>query len=125
MARRVVEIQVSYGDLIDRITILEIKAERIRGAEKLANVFRELQCLLETLATIGDPVSDDAQKAAADLRRINQEIWDDEDRIRLADDEREIACIAVRIFQNNDRRHAAKRKIDDAVGSEIVEEKSY
>lgn len=122
---RHVEVPMSYGELIDRITILEIKAERMTDKDQLENINRELSLLRRILCSLSDVDATLVSWTAYDLRRVNEQIWDDEDRLRLSDDHREIADIAVRVFQNNDRRHAIKRKFDEATRSDIVEEKSY
>lgn len=116
-------IPVSCGDLVDRITILQIKSQRISDAMRLININNELNALLASFETLFH--GSNIERSVSNLRDINQKIWDDEDLIRLSDDKHDIACIAVRIFQNNDRRHAIKREIDQIIGSEILEEKSY
>ena len=120
---------VSYGELIDKISILEIKAERIADAAKVANVRRELAALLGTWnahpASRVQPIDD----LWAGLRKINGELWDIEDRIR--DKERESLFdaefieLARSVYVTNDERAAIKRRINSKLGSSLVEEKSY
>lgn len=121
-------VPVSIGELVDKITILEIKAERIRDAAKLANVAAELAALRRTWAASG---LDEAAVAQpwADLKAVNLRLWDIEDRIR--DKEREAAfdaefiALARAVYFENDDRARFKREINQALGSAYVEEKSY
>lgn len=113
-------IDVSNGEIIDKITILEIKSERIQDFNKLKNVDKELNILrryeFET-------------KHKKDLKRVNEKLWECEDIIRDLDknnifDESFINC-ARKIFTFNDERCRIKRLINDETNSEIIEEKEY
>lgn len=121
-------VPVSAGELIDKITILEIKSERITDADKLANVLRERDALIE--------VRDDAiasgreiERLTSDLRRVNEKLWDVEDAIRrceAADDfGPQFVLLARDVYVTNDRRAALKKEINLLTGSALVEEKSY
>jgi len=119
---------VSFGELIDKITILEIKSERIPDAAKLVNVRRELE-LLETTWAASPQAVNDISGERAELKKINEALWEIEDEIRLKEadgafDARFIE-LARAVYVTNDERAAVKRKINDRLGSEIVEEKSY
>ena len=117
---------ISAGELIDKITILRIKAQRI-AAEKRDNVRRELD-LLEALAA-RELAGVDLDALTAELTAINAGLWDIEDGKR--DCERRgdfgpaFVALARSVYIENDRRAAVKRRINDAASSEIVEEKSY
>lgn len=118
----------SVGDLIDRLTILEIKAEKIADAAKLANVSRELGLLRELRDERG--FSGGALDALASaLKAINIILWDVEDRIRNCEKRQEFGpefvALARSVYKHNDRRASLKRSINLSCGSEIVEEKSY
>ena len=121
-------VPISPGELIDKITILQIKSERMTDAAKLANVRTELK-LLE--ATWQDSAHGKADIGAewAELKRINEKLWVVEDDIR--DKERDRAFdaqfieLARAVYVINDERAAVKRKINGRLGSRIVEEKSY
>lgn len=121
-------VPISPGELIDKLTILEIKAERIRDTAKLANVRHELQLLQETWRQSGH-AQGDIQKEWDELRRINADLWDIEDKIR--DEERahrfeaEFIRLARAVYVTNDERARVKREINTRLGSKIVEEKSY
>lgn len=116
---------VSWGELIDKISILEIKAARIRDAAKLANVRRELAAL----AAVRDAHGTAPEPLARALRRTNEELWDIEDRIRECEERGDFGPIFIdlarSVYKTNDRRALLKRQINDAMGSELVEEKSY
>ena len=123
---------VSVGELLDKITILQIKQQRIKGAKKLANIQLELDTLQETFACTGlmNTAHKDALYALIDeLRAINQTLWDLEDATRrkeshhLYDDE--FKQLAARIIDRNDTRARTKAAINRLTNSAIIEEKSY
>ena len=121
-------VPVSPGELIDKLTILRIKAARIGDAEKLANVRRELELLERTWRESAYAAHDVSADLAA-LQAVNERLWDIEDRIR--DQERAqsfdaaFVALARAVYVANDERAAIKRRINVALGSSIVEEKSY
>ena len=123
-----IAVPVSPGELIDKLTILEIKSERMSDAKKLANVKLELNLLSNTWAK-SDYAKIDISTEWSELKRINAELWDIEDQIR--DEERhqrfgdEFIRLARAVYFINDDRAAVKRQINDKLGSKIVEEKSY
>ena len=123
-----ISVPVSYGELIDKITILEIKSERIGDSAKLANVRIELDLLNETWRA--DPASRiDIVTERSQLRAVNEALWDIEDRIRLKEKARafddEFVELARSVYIRNDERAAIKRVINQKLGSTLVEEKSY
>lgn len=123
-----IAIPVSYGELIDKITILELKAEYIGDTVKLANVCNELNLLNQTWNA--DPISCfDISSERAQLKAVNQRLWDIEDRIRLKEKAKafdaEFIELARAVYFTNDERAAIKRKINAKLGSTLVEEKSY
>ena len=122
------QIPVSWGELIDKITILEIKSERLRAEGALANVRYELALLRSLAAPVLEtrPVVADTKTA---LRTVNERLWNVEDRLRELEAESdfgtEFIALARSVYRNNDERAALKRNINDAVPCGIVEEKSY
>jgi hypothetical protein len=123
-----INVPVSFGELIDKMTILEIKSERITDADKLANVRRELELLNETWSQ--SPASNtDISDARARLKAVNEKLWDIEDDIRMKEGARafdaEFIKLARAVYYTNDDRAAIKKEINLALGSELVEEKSY
>jgi hypothetical protein len=123
-----IQVPVSYGELIDKITILEIKARRISDPAKLANVRNELDLLNATWAN--DAASQtDIRDERARLLAVNEALWDIEDRIRLKEKaqafDAEFVELARSVYFRNDERAAVKREINLKLGSQLVEEKSY
>jgi hypothetical protein len=123
-----IQVPISPGELIDKLTILEIKAAHISDAAKLANVRVELQLLQETWR--GSPhASTDIDAEWQALRDINKKLWDIEDAIRDKERERrfdqEFIELARAVYVTNDERAAVKKQINAKLGSRIVEEKSY
>jgi len=121
-------VPVSPGEVLDKITILEIKSERIRDEEKLVNVRRELKLLQDTWS---ENVTEDKviRELHAQLKEINEALWEIEDAIR--DEEREKSFesrfieLARSVYFTNDRRSRVKKELNIHLGSEIIEEKSY
>jgi hypothetical protein len=123
-----IAVPVSFGELIDKITILEIKAAHIRDAAKLANVRTELDLLNSTWAQ--NPASRmDISDERARLKSVNETLWDIEDHIRLKEKaqafDAEFVELARSVYFRNDERAAVKREINLKLGSQLVEEKSY
>jgi len=120
-------IPTSWGELLDKISILEIKSARIIDAKAVANVKRELAMLSACLQPILSHES--FAEWRTDLRNVNERLWDIEDRIRQKERERsfddEFVSLARSVYLTNDERAAIKRTINTAVGSEIVEEKQH
>ncbi len=127
MTGNIPHVPTSWGELIDKITILEIKVERLQSESARANAARELGLLRE----IAGPVlaREDAATLTVSLKTLNETLWDIEDRIR--DHERagsfDAAFIALArsVYKRNDERGAVKRQLNLALGSELIEEKSY
>jgi tetratricopeptide (TPR) repeat protein len=123
-----VRVPVSPGELLDKIAILEIKAERIADAGKLANVRRELEGLRQTRDS-SLPRSAELDALAAELKVVNEQLWDVEDAIRLCEQAGDFGPrfveLARSVYLTNDRRAALKRRINDVLRSTLVEEKSY
>lgn len=121
-------IPISPGELLDKITILEIKSARISSSEKLANVNRELGMLNQVWTDAVDE-DDTLQQMRAELKGINEALWDIEDDIR--DEEREkrfterFIELARSVYVTNDQRADVKKRINLHLKSDIVEEKSY
>jgi Family of unknown function (DUF6165) len=123
-----IQVPVSYGELIDKITILEIKARRISDPAKLANVRNELDLLNATWANDAASQTGIGDERAR-LLAVNEALWDIEDRIRLKERaqafDNEFVELARSVYFRNDERAAVKREINLKLGSQLVEEKSY
>ena len=123
-----IRVPVSFGELLDKIAILEIKSQRMTDAAKLHNVRTELSLLTETWKASGYSATDISAEWAG-LRDVNGKLWDIEDRIR--DQEREgrfdagFIELARAVYVTNDERAAIKKRINTRLGSLLVEEKSY
>ena len=122
------KVAVSWGELIDKITILEIKRVRLRDPAQIANVETELAAL----ATARDdalPADADIDADTNALRRINEALWEIEDDIRDCERRRDFGDkfieLARAVYRTNVRRAASKRRINDTLHSGIIEEKSY
>ena len=123
-----IQTPVSYGELIDKITILEIKSRRITDDAKLANVRNELDMLNATWAN--DSASQtDINDERERLHAVNETLWDIEDAIRMKERaqafDQGFIELARAVYFRNDERAAFKREINLKLGSELVEEKSY
>lgn len=123
-----IQVPVSYGELIDKITILEIKSRQITDPAKLANVRNELDLLNATWANDAASQTDIGDERAR-LLAVNEALWDIEDRIRLKEKgqafDAEFVELARSVYFRNDVRAAVKREINLKLGSQLVEEKSY
>jgi hypothetical protein len=128
MTMDIIHVPVSPGEVLDKITILEIKSERMDDADKIANVKRELELLQ---ASWREHVDEDETVALihAKLKAINEELWEIEDDIRDKERAREFdevfISLARAVYVTNDKRANAKKELNVYLGSEIVEEKSY
>ena len=123
-----ISVPVSFGELLDKIAILEIKAERIADPAKLANVRRELEMLEATWRAAPESKLDIAALRAA-LKSVNLKLWAIEDDIRAQERRQafdaEFVRLARAVYFENDERARIKREINVALGSALVEEKSY
>lgn len=128
IASKQVQAAISLGELVDKITILTIKTERISDSEKLKNVLTELQLLQQLFNNhIGN--HPDIAQLMTELKTTNEKLWDIEDLIRAKERTKdfgdEFIQLARSVYITNDKRCSLKRKIDTILGSEILEEKSY
>ncbi|MDF2495615.1 DUF6165 family protein [Sphingomonas sp.] len=120
-------VPVSWGELLDKITILEIKRDRITRADARTNVLREYR-LLQSIGAAALNRGGVAVLVEA-LKRVNEALWEIEDAIREQEAARdfgpEFIRLARAVYQRNDERAAIKREINHALDSDLVEEKSY
>jgi hypothetical protein len=120
-------IPVSAGELVDKITILKVKAARIDAAKR-PNVTKELE-LLEAVAARELQNVPGLAALTAELEAVNAALWDVEDGKRDCERRKDFGpafvALARKVYQENDRRAAIKRRINEAAGSDLMEEKSY
>jgi hypothetical protein len=121
-------VPISPGELLDKITILRIKVVRMQDAAKLANVKLELALLEQTWRETGGATAALAQEEHA-LHDVNERLWDIEDRIRDKEAkqsfDRDFIELARAVYVCNDERAAIKKRINQQLGSRLIEEKSY
>lgn len=117
---------IGVGELIDKITILEIKSAHAREPDAAANIARELAELTKLVQQSWAPV---LAELKPELARVNRQIWDVEEEIRNkhanGEYDQRFVELAVLVFVHNDRRSVIKRDINERLGSDIVEEKIY
>ena len=124
-----IEVPVSIGELLDKLSILEIKSRRITDSSKLANITKEMQMLTSLVRRNEFLGSDMTRDLYTKLTEVNETLWDLEDSIR--DKERNKCCdeefveISRSIYRQNDLRCNLKTKLNSKLGSEIFEEKGY
>jgi hypothetical protein len=120
-------VPISVGELMDKITILEIKSERIKNPGQLENIARELGAL--RAVRLGDIDRAMLDKLSAELKRVNAELWDVEDAIRECEARGDFGDpfieLARAVYRLNDDRARLKKAINLASGSRLIEEKSY
>tara|TARA_B110000438_G_scaffold184910_1_gene176633 strand:- start:165 stop:563 length:399 start_codon:yes stop_codon:yes gene_type:complete len=121
-------VEVAPGELIDKITILEIKLERIREEVKLVNVRIELKALVKARnSSINSDVKLDS--LSAELKSVNETLWEIEDNIRDSERKKDFGSkfveLARSVYVSNDKRAILKRQINELLGSSLIEEKSY
>ena len=119
-------VPISWGELLDKIAILEIKQRRIAEPGARANVARELAALSAIAAGVS---TRSITPLLVELRRVNELLWDIEDAVRREDAHgrfgAEFVRLARQVYRRNDERAAIKRAINERLGSELIEEKSY
>ena len=122
-------VPVSYGELIDKLTILQIKDARIADPVRRANVRSELEALMATWSAHPAAHAEPIEDLWASLREINTRLWDIEDQIRLKEAagafDAKFVELARSVYFVNDERARVKREVNTRLGSALVEEKSY
>jgi hypothetical protein len=120
-------VEVSWGELVDKLTILEIKERRLSAPDAVANVRRELAALNTVLGSLQPPDGLAALKEA--LVAVNESLWEIEDKIRAKEAassfDQEFIDLARSVYFNNDKRAALKREINLLLKSDLIEEKQY
>ncbi|MDZ7758974.1 MAG: DUF6165 family protein [Desulfovermiculus sp.] len=119
-------VDISIGELVDKVSILKIKSCKIQDPKKLKNIHHELKLLSRKMESTGITVESSGYRK---LEKINTALWDIEDRIRMKEAKKafddEFIQLARSVYLQNDERAAVKREINTAYGSNLIEEKSY
>lgn len=123
-----IKVGISYGELLDKLTILEIKLARIKDTQKLRNIRHEYNLLSRTWQAAGKDAAL-IERPLARLKLVNEKLWGIEDAIRVKEaasafDDQFIE-LARSVYVTNDERANLKKEINLILGSELVEEKSY
>ena len=123
------KIEVSNGELLDKISILELKLLKIEDKEKLVNIQKEFDTLNPLAKKLFETFGGNLQNHYLELARINGLLWDIEDWIRDCEREKrfdeEFIQLARSVYVTNDQRSEVKKLINKTTGSDLVEEKSY
>jgi hypothetical protein len=123
-----ITVEVSYGEMLDKISILEIKLEKVTDSGQRDNIAREF-AILSKARDQGLAGGPDFGKLYGDLKDINQQLWEVEDDIRDCERRQDFGdgfvALARSVYKMNDRRAALKRELNDLLGSPLVEEKLY
>ncbi len=124
-----IQINISVGELIDKITILQIKKEKITNLEKVKKVSYELELLENSLNSFKTSKTEELRNLMNELKRINQKLWVIEDDIRLLEKNKkfdiEFIELARSVYKTNDERFDVKNKINKLFSSNVEEVKSY
>ena len=124
-----IQINISVGELIDKITILQIKKEKITNLEKVKKVSYELQLLENSLNSFEKSKKSELENLMIELKKINQKLWVIEDDIRLLEKNKKFDNnfieLARSVYITNDERFEIKNKINRLFSSDIEEVKSY
>jgi len=125
---KTITVPISPGELLDKLTILRLKMENILDQSKIVNVERELTAL-QHVADAALPQSEALDALVAELQVHNADLWEIEDNIRLLEADGDFGAgfiaLARAVYITNDQRAATKKKINQLLGSDLVEEKSY
>ena len=125
LKKKIINVPISVGELIDKITILEIKKDKLKNL-KLKNILKELSFLRVVLEKNSILIPDEIY---FQLKSINLKLWDIEDKIRIKEKNKEFdnefIKLARSVYLNNDRRSETKKELNIMLNSEIIEEKSY
>lgn len=126
-----IQIQIGIGEAYDRLTILEIKLERIHDSNKLKNISNEYDYLVGTMATIVAPKSEEQAitESVRRLKEVNEQLWDIEDALREYERDElfneDFVKLARSVYKLNDERAEVKRYLNKCHNSIFIEEKSY
>jgi len=123
-----ITVEIAAGELLDKLTILQIKSERVTNPEKLRNIRHEL-AVLSAARERSLKATPELDALTGQLKEANERLWDIENAVRGCEAEQDFGPrfvdLARAVYQTNDHRAALKRQINELVGSLLVEEKAY
>ena len=124
-----IKINASVGELLDKISILKIKKQKINDEKKLFNITKELNLLSSIAEKFIEKDEKSYKKFMDELFEVNLQLWETEDSIRILENKKnfsdEFIQLARNVYYSNDKRFEIKSRINNFYGSEIVEEKDY
>ena len=123
-----IDIKISVGEFLDKLTILEIKRSKISDQKKLININKEYESLMNRWKNSQFAGIEISQELAA-LREVNEALWDIEDKIREKEANKEFDALFIKlaraVYTLNDQRAREKRRLNEILNSDFIEEKSY
>lgn len=124
-----IEIPISIGELLDKLSILEIKKHKVKDPIKLKNINHEYDLLSNLSKVLKEKDEKSFISLFEEILKVNKKLWDIEDKIRILESEKrfdeEFISVARSVYFINDDRFEIKKKINEAFGSDVAEEKEY
>jgi len=124
-----IEIPISIGELLDKLSILEIKKHKVKDPIKLKNINHEYDLLSNLSKVLKEKDEKSFNSLFEEILKVNKKLWDIEDKIRILESEKrfdeEFISVARSVYFINDDRFEIKKKINEAFGSDVAEEKEY
>lgn len=124
-----IQIPISTGELLDKLSILEIKKDKVKDSAKLKNINHEYDLLINLSKNLKDKDEKSFNSLYEEILKVNKKLWDIEDKIRILESEKkfdeEFISVARSVYFINDDRFELKKKINETFGSDVAEEKEY
>ena len=124
-----IEIPISAGELLDKLSILEIKKDKVKDSTKLKNINHEYDLLSNLSKNLKEKDEKSFNSLYEEILKVNKKLWDIEDKIRILESEKrfdeEFILVARSVYFINDDRFDIKKKINETFGSDVAEEKEY
>ena len=122
-----IQIPISTGELLDKLSILEIKKDKVKDSAKLKNINHEYDLLINLSKNLKDKDEKSFNSLYEEILKVNKKLWDIEDKIRILESEKkfdeEFISVARSVYFINDDRFDLKKKINETFGSDVAEEK--
>ena len=124
-----IQIPISTGELLDKLSILEIKKDKVKDSAKLKNINHEYDLLSNLSKNLKEKDEKSFNSLYEEILKVNKKLWDIEDKIRILESEKkfdeEFISVARSVYFINDDRFDLKKKINETFGSDVAEEKEY